>query len=404
MTAMHRHAVRYALVLLLLVAAVALAYFLLPSRPYAEADSIAEGAQSFKELSDRFQKLADDKGAEYAFEILRRAQLPPNTDLHLLGHVVGDELYKQKGVDGIALCTQEFRNACSHSIVIGTLNEFGGEPALAMIRDACKKAPGGSGAYTMCYHGLGHGVFAFYGYDLTPTIDMCKKTGTAAYQDQEYIECAGGAVMELMGGGGHDPEKWVESRKKYLLANEPLSPCMDTVIPDRVKPLCLIYLTPRLWELVGIDLGRPDPSLFPKAFAFCDTISHSKPELRHACYAGFGKEFVPLAGSRDIRGMDNLSDDEYRTAISWCMSAGAEDGEAACVEEGVASIFWGGENDPEASFRYCALVEDKNARSSCFGRLAHDIGMYTSGSVRERLCARVPDEHQSLCLGDRTYE
>src|SRR5690606_38758677 len=127
---------------------------------YAEAASIAQGARSFEDLAQRFEALAQEKGAAHAFEVLRRAEIPPNTDLHLMGHRVGDILYQQEGIGGIKYCTQDFRNACSHSIVVGALTEFG-ESALPQIREACLDAPGGPGAYTMCYHGLGHGVFAF---------------------------------------------------------------------------------------------------------------------------------------------------------------------------------------------------------------------------------------------------
>src|SRR6185369_5825096 len=69
---------------------------------YAEAATIGQGIKSFQELSDRFAALANKKGAVYAYEVLREAPLPPGTDLHLLGHTVGDILYKQKGVAGIA--------------------------------------------------------------------------------------------------------------------------------------------------------------------------------------------------------------------------------------------------------------------------------------------------------------
>ena len=128
---------RYHLVIAFMIASV-ISYFLLSASQtlYAEADTIGKNVANFKELETRFQDLAKEKGGAYAYEVLKRAPLPPNTDLHLLGHAVGDVLYAQVGIDGIALCTQDFRNACSHSIVIGALNEFGGEPALLKIRDA----------------------------------------------------------------------------------------------------------------------------------------------------------------------------------------------------------------------------------------------------------------------------
>jgi hypothetical protein len=366
------------------------------SRPYAEAAYIGAGVGSFEELSERFAAIARGKGGAYAFEILRRAPLPPQTDLHLLGHVIGDELYLQDGVAGIAHCTQDFRNACSHSIVIGALTEYGGETALPLIRESCKQAPGGGGAYTMCYHGLGHGVFAYFGYQLHETIAFCEKTGTAEYNEQEYVECAGGAIMELMGGGGHDPERWQLARERYLPSGDPLAPCMDGLVPDDLKSICLVYLTPRLLESAGANLARPDPAFFPKAFGYCDVIPHSRQSLRDACFGGFGKEFVPLAGARDIRRIDEFTDAEFKTAVAWCAAGEAEDGRRACVADAVASVFWGGENNPQTALRFCSLVEDAPMREACWERLTHDVDKYVAEeSRRAELCRSIPGRDEA---------
>src|SRR3989344_4478412 len=321
---MESRKVSFQLLVLIIIVAVAYGISIIPSASYSEAQTIGQGVSSFKELSDRFTALAREKGAVYAFQVLGRAELPPNTDLHLLGHVVGDELYKEKGVAGITDCTQDFRNACSHTIVIGALTEFG-EKALLMIRDACMKAPGGSGAYTMCFHGLGHGVFAFFNYDLGKTVSFCKKTGTDTYRDREYIECVGGATMELMGGGGHEREAWLLARERYL-TEDPLSPCMDSVIPREAKTICLTYITPRLFGLAGADLGTPDPVYFPKAFSFCDAITKKDQDLRDACFGGFGKEFIVLVGARDIRRVDEFTDEEFMKVGNWCELARPEGG------------------------------------------------------------------------------
>jgi hypothetical protein len=370
---------------------------LLVQKRYSEAYSIGKGVQSFDELSNDFVNLAEDKGALYAFEILRRAKLPPQTDLHLLGHVVGDELYKQTGVKGIVHCTPEFRNACSHTMVIGTLNDFG-EAGLGDIREACKEAPGGSGAYTMCYHGLGHGVFSHFAFKFPETVDFCNKTGTEDYFNREYIECVGGAVMELMGGGGHDPYNWEIAREEYLSLDDPLSLCLGNEIPDDTKEICLIYITPQIWESVGINLGFPDPSKFPDAFSVCDQISHDKQNLRDACFGGFGKEFIPIIGARDIRGVDNLTDEQYEIAGSWCMYANASDGRRACISETIASLFWGGENNPDASFRFCKLIRDKDVRGACWLRLASDISTFIIAEKRKNiLCKQIPNEFQNVC-------
>lgn len=366
---------------------------------FNEVNTIGNVA-TFAELQENFEQLADKKGARYAFDVLRRAAIPPNTDMHLLGHVVGDKLFAQEGIDGIAACTQEFRNACSHSIVVGALREEG-EGALEKIREACKKAPGGPGAYTMCFHGLGHGVFSFYDFEYPETVAMCEKTGTSEYRNREAIECIGGSVMELMGGGGgHDPSGWERARESYLRSDDPLSPCMADFMPEHARGICFTYLTPRLWEHAGIDLGTPDPTLFSKAFAYCDQIPVDKKEWRMACFGGFGKEFIPLLAARDIRAVDSMPDERMRTAVQWCEKALVSDGVAACVAEGVSSLFWGGENDPSASFRYCALVPEGEANRACYERLAGAIQSYVRDAAqREALCGQIPSLYQPLCAG-----
>lgn len=385
----------FALLALLLLALAAFTGF---ARPGSFASyTIGRNVQSFTQLSQRFVALAKAKGAEHAFDVLRTVELPPNTDLHLLGHVVGDELYKQKGVDGIADCTQEFRNACSHTIVIGMLNEFGDtDTTVEMVRDACKKAPGGKGAYTMCFHGLGHGVFAFYAYDLKKTADFCKKTGTAVYAEEEYTQCVGGAIMELMGGGGHDREAWLRAREKYLVEKEPLAPCMSPLIEEAAKTFCFMYLTPRLFEFAGAELAQPDPKTFPLAFSFCDAISKASPRLREACFGGFGKEFIPLVGARDIRTVDRFSNEQYARAAGWCTLSRAKDGQAACVEQAVESVFWGGENDPRASMRFCA-VTPVSLQDACFSRVAENLKRYVPESA-EMWCRQLPEQYRSRCL------
>ena len=373
---------------------------LLAPVPYFEAVTIGTHARNFADLSARFEGLAEKRGAVYAFEVLKRALLPPQTDLHLLGHVVGDGLYRQKGIGGIADCTQDFRNACSHAIVIGALNEFGdGSSTISKIQQACHKAPGGVGAYTMCMHGLGHGVFAYYGYDLKKTVDFCYRAGDPAYGANDSAQCVGGAIMELVGGGGHDHDKWLAAQPEYFDPADPLSPCMSTLIPESAKGMCLDYLTPRLFQAAGADLAEPEPAFFPNAFAYCDAIPKAKQHLRNSCFGGFGKEFIPLVGARDIRAVDHFSDDEYRLTATWCMLSEAGDGKDACITQALATVFWGGENDAFASLRFCSDTPIPLSRA-CYQELARNIRVYFDGSKRVQWCQKLPQEFQDGCTTD----
>jgi hypothetical protein len=233
-----KHSYKLIVLLLLVVNLILIAYWFqgknIPpqvslSTQSPEITELEGNSMSFADLKKYFTSLAEKKGAEYAYQVLKVAYMPPNTDMHLMGHVVGDVLYKQKGIEGIKVCTNDFRNACSHSIVVGLLLEKG-ESILPDIAAACKQAPGGSGAYTMCYHGLGHGVLSYTNYDLAKTVPLCQKTGT-----EESIQCIGGAIMEIISGGDHDKRTWAKMRPNFLKPNDPTYPCLAEfmIMPSR---------------------------------------------------------------------------------------------------------------------------------------------------------------------------
>lgn len=354
--------------------------------------------QSYPVLSAYFKHLAQTSGAAHAYDVLRTAALPPNVDLHLLGHVIGAVLYQQQGIDGIKICTMDFRNACSHSIVIGAFLEKG-EAALPEIRDACNEAPGGSGAYTMCFHGLGHGILSYVDYDLPKAIELCKKTGTPEHQDREYIECVGGVVMEMQ-SGIFDPAEWSKQKEKYFKANDPTYLCSADFMPKDARPICYTYLTPYLWQYVGADLGNPTPQDFAKAFPICGTLADK--DERDACYGGFGKEFDGLAASRDVRqsAINHLSDESLGNIASWCALAGNAEGVSVCDASAVDSLYWGGENDRSVSERFCSLLGrgDSSWGADCFSELIGDVKTYVSdASYRSSFCAELPAAYTKEC-------
>lgn len=360
-------------------------------------ENIQSGRSSFKDISNYFQDLANKKGAEYAFDVLKTASLPPNTDLHLLGHVVGDALYEQKGVSGMGICTHDFRNACSHSIVVGAFYEEG-EGSLPKIKEACQQAPGGKGAYGMCYHGFGHGILAYLGYDLKEAIEICEKTGTLRYNNQEFTECVGGSVMELVGGGFHDREAWKRQREKYLKDDDPLYPCNSDFMPEIARPKCYVYLTPHLFQVVDGNLARPTPEVFDKAFPLCNKIPEAESRNREACYGGFGKEFVVLAQYRDIRKIENMTNEQLQTVYKWCILADDKDGVTSCILDAVRSLYWGGENDRSAAIRFCGVIDDAYYQHSCITQLIQMVGFYINDRVyRKEFCKEIPDSYSADC-------
>ena len=362
---------------------------------YLEIDYLqASGLRSFGELSDYFGGLAREKGGAYAFEVLKRAAMPSDIDMHLLGHVVGDILFAQKGLEGIKVCTHDFRNACSHSIVVGLFLEQG-ETALPQIAEACYQAPGGSGAYTMCFHGLGHGVLAYAGYDLKKAVELCKKTGTPQYHQEESSQCIGGTIMEMI-SGINDPDLWLKQRPKYFRQGDPLYPCSADFIPKEARYLCYLYLTPHLFEAAGENTWTPTPDAFP----FCDALPVSDSRHRDACYGGFGKEFLGFVADRDIRtsSVENITKEQLRKIYELCLLAGNKEGTLSCINSATNSLYWGGENDRGAAIRFCTVLPDSFYQRACFLNLISTVDYYIKDPVyKTEFCGEIPQAFLKVC-------
>lgn len=368
------------------------------ARPSITKDlmEVESQASSPRLLGQLFTTLAK-KDPAYAYEVLRRAQFPPNVDIHLLGHYISDQLYEQQGAKGMRYCTKEFRNACSHAIVAGMFMDKGPQ-ALADIAQSCQKAPGGRGAYGMCFHGLGHGVLAYTSWDFQKAVNLCL-TIPSKQHGREAVECIGGATMEIISGGDHDKVAWNIQSQKWLSNANPLSLCQSTIPDPAIRTQCWSYITPHLFVLAGADLADPKERYFETAFAYCAGIPPKRSGEREACFGGFGKEFVVLVNHRDIRSLSDLQDSQLQTLYTWCSYARTSGDIASCVRATTNSLYWGGENSPSTGVKFCTLIPSAPMRQECFTNLSGAVNYYeTRPEARDEFCAMVPKEIQPSCV------
>lgn len=388
--------IRLLLIILLSVNLVA-TLFILKSRQsaYPELATISQYSDSFPRLKEFFQSAAERKGGAYAFELLRRATLPAGTDIHLLGHVIGDILYKQMGKDGMLVCTRDFRNGCSHAIVVGLFFDRG-EEAVGDIVEACKKAPGGGGAYTMCFHGLGHGVLAAEGYDFKKAVTTCGKAAPEGFISREATECVGGALMELISGGDHDKTAWDRQIKRYLSSEDPLAPCNQAYVPIAAKDTCYEYITPHLFELVGSSLTNPTPEEIRRAFLYCNDLP-SESSNQAACFRGFGKDLINAVLKSDIRAVTTLTNKHAQNMYDWCSLASTDFGRQQCMVSMVNSLYWGGENSEDPALVYCGVAREGD-KELCYRYLLGAVSFYdTQGGASQRVCRKVPHAYTFVC-------
>ena len=369
-----------------------------PSSTVSPGDLSGLKEMNLRQLTRHFHSLAEKRGAAYAWKSGVAAAngnlLPPGTDLHLFGHGIAKDIYREKGVRGIQLCTNDLRNACSHEIVVGVFSD-GGLSRLKDIREACYEAPGGKGAYTMCFHGLGHGVLAYADYDFKEAVNICGSVGTPEYAGREAVECVGGAVMEMM-AGVNDPTAWEKQKDKYLKKGDPLSPCDMDFMPDEARDICYTYLTPNLFVSAGANLSSPQPKYFKKAIGFCDSIKDVG--NRRACYGGFGKEFVVLANARDIQNVSDMGATKLRLIHEWCSSSGNDAAARECTASALQSLYWGGENNFRVGIRFCENTPDSSMKEECFSQFFGAVNYYAKDvGYKKKVCEGVPESHNKKC-------
>jgi hypothetical protein len=372
----------------------------MPKDVAADAALASSLPSDFATVEAFFAKLAEEKGAVYAFDVLIASHIPPSVDVHFIGHKVGDMLYEEYGIEGMKYCTHDLRNACSHSVVIGALLAEG-ESILPKLNPICHEAPGGVGAYTLCYHGLGHGTLAYAGYDIKRGIELCGLVTNETPFREEQVQCIGGVVME-MNIGAHDPEVWKEMKQKQLTVSRPLEICQSDYIPNIAKVMCYSYVTPYLLEAAA-ETATSQMDQLKKSFLYCDILD--KKAQRRACYGGMGKEFVTLALGGDTRISKIATDQELNYLISLCSLAHNDEANSACILTALDTMYWGGENNPDASVRLCGLLPEGSTREDCFKHLFSITEYYQQDPIiRERICAEVAEDAEHACRSTLLFD
>lgn len=408
---LHRKTVRWPAIVGVLIVVFVFGY-IVTKQPVSEdkqhLPEIAELTQVTWEYAvyrDYFVALAKEKGAMYAFAVLREAPIPAGVDIHRLAHFIGFEYYEEVGLDGMAGCPQDFRNACSHAVVTEAFIEKG-SVALKDIAQACTEAPGGATAYALCFHGVGHGILAYLDYDFEEAVNQCRQvydfvaaTDPKAEESAIWYECIGGATMELS-QGDHNPSSKERIKKMYYPDSDILMPCSAPYMPDGPRPACYAYITGRFLTAAGAKRGLPSPEAYPEALAYCEQIPKEDARDRRGCYGGFGVDFIFFA-SGDARRLERMSEEALASVHEWCMMAPNNDGRQACTVGALDTVFWGGQSMSDGALTFCRITPDPGIRNACYKSLvssARYVYMDSPDKLAE-VCAEVPEALREECLG-----
>jgi hypothetical protein len=228
--------------------------------------------------SDAFWKTRIEKvGAVRAYAELADVSEGLNpSESHALAHYFGGALYAVRGISGISVCDDKYIYGCLHEFM-GRAIASEGLSELPHIGEVCENI-------LTCFHGIGHGILAFLGYDeesLREALSACESLPA----HESFGGCWSGVFMEydlqsmLVGNASLTPLE---------VSQAPLSPC-DT-LPGRFAPACYFW-QPHVWKkaLSG--------TLTPRHLAarMGEMCSGAGEEYRLHCAGGVGQALVSIA-------------------------------------------------------------------------------------------------------------
>ena len=394
----------FALIALLATFALLAAAFILLKSPHPpEVQTLAGVQWTLEEYRDFFLTLAEQKGVEYAYDVLGKSHIAAGIDTHMLAHDIGYVLYRKKGVAGIAECTSEFKNGCVHAIVTQEL-VHSGSGALGTLSEICGTYPPNTERSVHCFHGIGHGLVAAYSYDFKSAALSCAgipgvvtDSLGSPYALLMWGECIGGAMMELS-LGIHDAESRDRAVSIFFQKDDVLAPCNAPYLDERVRSSCYLYLRERFFdepEHAAEPLRSED---YRAIMQYCARIPADQEDNINACYGGFGIEYVYIANGTDSRSLSGMSDRALARVHEWCGLGPDYNAVRACTFTAAGLLTGGEHDDPQAAIRFCARAPDSELSDRCFSAIISAGAQSFSTSTFRTFCLSMPRTYIPLCL------
>jgi len=259
---------------------------------------------------------------------------------HSHAHFFGAALFDAVGVSGLPTCDSRYSFGCFHEFLGHAIRDLGLDVVEELNRGCHEALPH---TFLSCQHGIGHGVYAHFGYDdeasLFKALEVC-----AALPDADVIGgCYGGVFMEY-----NLRTMWGESAQNREPTDDIQYPC--SVVEERFVPAC-VYWQPQWWtSVVRGKTSAPDSEEVMRQLGGYCVASRNRKD----CYEGIGN--IILSESRDRSGQPS-----EMLARSLCAAAArSKADELRCLS--VAANHFGIDVSKEAALAVCSeLSGDSHA-------------------------------------------
>ena len=110
---------------------------------------------------------------------------------HELSHIIGNEMYKQNGFDGIKFCDPAFSFGCYHGVTEQMLLDKGKSGLKEAEQKCVGLFPDNQAFAASCIHGIGHGILTWEGIDINISLKDCD-----SLDENHRNYCYDGVFME----------------------------------------------------------------------------------------------------------------------------------------------------------------------------------------------------------------
>ena len=267
---------------------------------------------------------------------------------HAIGHIVGEETYKEIGglERALSLCSSSCQYACIHGVLgAGVLSELGEEyqDDIAHADDAMIKRIGGvycEQSVALC-HGIGHIAYIVHG-DNPQALEICSSI-TAGFAREA---CYQGVFMERA-GEGESLNPFQATTTYTLTTNDYTAPCVSTA--PQYRHACFQFL-PKYQDVLFKKNGIADlQEKLEKAISVCSILTGRD---RSYCFEGMGIQ-------ADTFAQDSLHLEEYHRLCNQMPKA--EDKTSCTIGVIPRDFFLGG-----YGFNYCSGIQDVERQTVCF--------------------------------------
>ncbi len=297
----------------------------------------------------------------------------PGIDCHQRSHKIGRLNYEVAGSQAFKVLNSECQSGYTHGVTEAFFHEHGTNNLSSNLTLICQNEENGFYAH-QCFHGIGHGLMAFFDYDLPEALKTCD--GLEKRQQVNKESCYSGVFMENVVGAiavdDAKASKTTEYHTSSYLSKDPLFPCNS--VENKYKSTCYFFQSSRMLQIFGSD--------FQKVASNCEKIEQ---EYQYNCFSSTGRD-VSNSFSMDIAGIERA-----------CGHAISEEMQLSCIGGATQDKFWD-QSEQDEALSLCRGFSKNNVKQRCYSELAgraRDI--IAKAEDRRNFCAKYEAKYAESC-------